>query len=111
MKTVGIYTGAKEESIGREAIPAEPIDVTCGLLVWVELRMLEEAADDLTISVVLAAVETAAESDVQPSSASISAMDCSILANVNSPAATGCISASKDDLLSANCAAAGKAIG
>lgn len=50
-------------------------------------------AEDLTTSLLMAATEVTAGSDVQPSSASISAMDCSIVANVNSPAIPGCTSA------------------
>ena len=87
------------------------MDVACGLPVCEELRMLGGATGDFPTLVVLVAAETAAESDVQPSSASISAIDCSILASVNSPGSAGCMSASGDESVSVSCAAAGKAAG
>ena len=91
------------------ALPVELMDMACGLPVCEELRMLGGATGDFTTLVVLAAAETAADSDVQPSSASISAIDCSILASVNSPGPAGCMSASGDESVSVSCAAADEA--
>ena len=92
-------------------VPVELIDMACGLPVCEEVRMPIGATDDFNTLVVLAAVEAAAQSDVQPSSASISAMDCSILANVNSPGSAGCMSASGNEAATVIWAAAGKATG
>lgn len=68
-------------------------------------------AEDFTTSLLPAGTGVAADSDVQPSSASISAIDCSIVANVNSPATPGCTSARGDVSVSADCAAAGRGTG
>lgn len=103
--------GARCPKVCSTAVPVELIDVACGLLVCEELRMLGGAAGNFITSVVLAAAVTAAESDVQPSSASISAIDCSILAKVNSFGSAGCMSASGADLVSDSCTAAGMATG
>lgn len=107
----GVVQWGQEYNACSAAVPVELIDVACGLPVCEELRMLGGASDDFNTMVVLAAAETAAESDAQPSSASISAMDCSILASVNLPGSSGCMSASKGESVSASCTAAGKAAG
>ena len=111
MKMQGSVEWWRELGASTVAVPVELRDMACGLPVCEELRMLVGVTRDVNMLVVLAAVKTAAESDVQPSSASILAMDCSILASVNSPGSAGCMSANGDESVSVSWAAAGKAAG
>lgn len=101
-------SGANGNGFCSVAIPAEVEYMPCCLSACADMRMLGGTADDFTTSLLLAAAGVAAESDVHPSSASISAIDCSILASVKSAVTAGCTSA-RGDVASFICAAAGKA--
>ena len=91
-----------------KAAAAVPGAVAMGLPV---VRMPGGSAAGLTLSLQTATAAGAAESVVQPSSASISAIDCSIFAKVNSSVSAGCMSGTGTGLSSANGTAEGTAFG